>query len=237
MKFRDPKTIRMISWAASKVIQGWIGTMRFHQRHLGYNFDPRRRQPNRYIIAFWHENMLLPAYHFAMPEITVLISTHADGQMIAEIIERLGFSTVRGSTTRGGTEAMRQMLRLSRQSIIAITPDGPKGPRRQVQPGLVYLAGKTGLPIAPMGIAYNKLWRAKSWDRFAIPKPFSKGYMVWGPAVHVPRSVTMDTLEPHRLFVEQSIEAATNMAERWAATGHYDPSFYVAPQAPLAAAA
>ena len=204
MKFRNPRTIRMVSWLASKVIQGWIGTMRFHQRHLERNFDPRRRQPSRYIIAFWHENMLLPAYHFAMPEIKVLISTHADGQLIAEIIQRLGFETVRGSTTRGGMEAMRQMLRLSREGIIAISPDGPKGPRRQVQAGLVFLAGKTGLPIAPMGVAYNKLWRAKSWDRFAIPKPFSKGYMVWGPAVHVPRSVTMDTLEPHRLFVEHA---------------------------------
>jgi hypothetical protein len=70
-----------------------------------------------------------------------------------------------------------------------------------------------------MGIAYNKLWRAKSWDRFAIPKPFSKGYMVWGPAVHVPRSITMETLEPYRLFAEQSIEAATNVAERLGGDG------------------
>src|SRR5262245_54122904 len=149
MKFRNPRTIRMVSWAASKFIQGWIGTMRFHQRHLERNFDPRIRQPGKYIIAFWHENMVLPAYHFATPEIAVLIGTHSDGQLIAEIIERLGCRTVRGSTTRGGFEAMRNLLRLSRESIIAISPDGPKGPRRQVQPGIVYLAGKTGLPIAP----------------------------------------------------------------------------------------
>lgn len=229
MKFRNPRTIRMVSWAASKFLQGWIGSMRFHQRYLERNFDPRIHQPNKYIIAFWHENMLLAAHHFAMPEISVLISTHSDGQLIAEIIERLGFRTVRGSSTRGGTEAMRQMLRLSRESIIAISPDGPRGPRRQVQPGLVYLAGKTGLPIAPMGVAYNKLWRANSWDQFAIPKPFSKGYLVWGPAIHVPRNVTMETLEPHRLFVEQSINAACAVAENWAETGHYDPTTYVAP--------
>jgi lysophospholipid acyltransferase (LPLAT)-like uncharacterized protein len=236
MKFRNPRTIRMVSWAASKFLQGWIGTIRFHQRHLERNFDPRVRQPSKYIIAFWHENMVLPAYHFAMPEISVLISTHSDGQLIAEILQRLGFNTVRGSTTRGGMEAMRQMLRLSRESIIGISPDGPNGPRRRVQPGIVFLAAKTGLPIAPMGVAYNKLWRANSWDQFAIPKPFSKGYLVWGPAIHVPRNVTMETLEPHRLLVEQSINAACTVAENWAATGHYDPSTYVAPQTMPAAA-
>jgi lysophospholipid acyltransferase (LPLAT)-like uncharacterized protein len=117
--------------------------------------------------------MLLPAYHYARPDIKVLISTHADGQLIAEACQRLGFALARGSSTRGGVEAVRDMLRAN-DTHLAVTPDGPRGPRRRVQAGVVYLAARTGLPIVPVGFAARRPWRAKSWDRFAVPRPFSR---------------------------------------------------------------
>ena len=167
-----------------------------------------------YLYAFWHENILLPAYHYGRRDIHVLISQHADGELIAEACRHLGFRVVRGSTTRGGREAIRQMLRLSRSAHLAITPDGPRGPRRQVQPGMVYLAALTGLPIVAFGIAFERAWRMHSWDRFALPHPWSAAVCVTAEPIRVPEDIDKDQLEHYRLKVENVMNAATQAAER-----------------------
>jgi lysophospholipid acyltransferase (LPLAT)-like uncharacterized protein len=238
MKIRNPKAIRTLAWIAVRLIQGWIGTVRYQDRSIGARTlpDRRGRTRRRYLYAFWHENMLLPAYQYSRPDLHVLISTHRDGELITEIVHRLGLRTIRGSSTRGGTEAMRQLMRISRESHIVFTPDGPRGPRRMLQPGIVYLAARTGLPIVPVGLGYNRALRAKSWDRLALPIPFSKAYCVTTPPLTIPRHVTPETLEPYRLEVERAMHVADRLAENWAATGHFDPAGYTAPQL-LAAAA
>jgi lysophospholipid acyltransferase (LPLAT)-like uncharacterized protein len=214
-----------------------MGSVRAVYRPLGPNFDPTRRGfRGNYIYAFWHEHMLMPAYLYGQADIHVLISRHADGQLIAEIVERLGFRTVRGSTTRGGVEALREMVKLGRTGHLAITPDGPRGPRRQVQPGVVYLASRTGLPVVPFSYGYERAWRAKSWDRFAVPRPFSKAVCVSLDPIFVPPDVGPATLEPYRLQIESALAAASLIAERWAATGHFDPSPAMAASAPGAIA-
>jgi lysophospholipid acyltransferase (LPLAT)-like uncharacterized protein len=172
-----------------------------------------------YIYAFWHENILLPACYYGRPEVRVLISQHADGQLIAEVCRHLGFGLVRGSTTRGGAEAMRQMLRACQESHLAITPDGPRGPRRQVQQGLVYLAARTGLPIVPIGIAFKRAWRMRSWDHFAIPRPWSLGTCVCVEPIMVPAEADKEQLEHYRQLVQEAMLRATAMAERWAQNG------------------
>jgi hypothetical protein len=180
--------------------------------------DPH--QPNfdgRYIYAFWHENILLPAYQYGRPDIYVLISEHADGELIAEACRHLRFRLVRGSTTRRGVKAVRQMIQLAQKNHLAVTPDGPRGPRRQVQAGLVYLAARTGLPIVPMGIAWRRAWRMRSWDRFALPVPWSLASLVTTEPIRVPETVDKDELERYRKQVEQALEHATAVAERMAA--------------------
>jgi lysophospholipid acyltransferase (LPLAT)-like uncharacterized protein len=144
----------------------------------------------------------------------VLISEHADGRMIAEACRHLGFRVVRGSATRGGARAVRQMYRRSRSAHLAITPDGPRGPRRRVQPGVVYLAALTGLPIVPFGIAFERAWRMNSWDRFAVPMPWSAAVCVTADPIHVPENVRKDQLEHYRLVVENAMNVATERAER-----------------------
>src|SRR3954467_622319 len=129
MKLRHPVLIKVAGLAASWAIRFWIGTLRYRYRSLGPNVEPRQRcLGGRYIYAFWHENILLPAYHYGRRDIRVLISRHADGQLIAEVVRHLRFPVVAGSTARGGVEALRQMVRHSRRGHIAITPDGPRGP-------------------------------------------------------------------------------------------------------------
>ena len=138
---------------------------------------------------------------------------------VAETCRHLHFSVVRGSTTRGGVEALRQMVRLGKDAHLAITPDGPRGPRRQVQGGLVYLAARTGLPIVAFGVGYGRAWRLKSWDRFAVPKPFTLGTVVTSTPVLVPPGADRDALEGYRLQVEQALTHVNDLAEQWAQTG------------------
>ncbi|HEY8506294.1 MAG TPA: lysophospholipid acyltransferase family protein [Gemmataceae bacterium] len=235
MKIRHPALIRAAGWLGARALRLWMGTVRYRYRILGPDVDPHSPGlAGRYIYAFWHEAMLLPAYRYARPDIHILISRHADGQLIAEIARRLGLRVVRGSTTRGGASAVREMVRLSEKDHLAITPDGPRGPRRQVQPGVVYLAGRTGLPVVPLGVAYRRAWRAKSWDRFALPRPFTTAYAVAGSPVAVPAEVGPEELEPFRLRVQSAMDLVTAAAERWAETGRFpdDPARPAEPQPP-----
>jgi lysophospholipid acyltransferase (LPLAT)-like uncharacterized protein len=188
--------------------------VRYRYEPLGDNYDPARPDlPGRFIYVFWHEYLTLPAVHYGRPDVQVLISTHADGQLITEIIQRFGFRVIRGSSTRGGVEAVRQLVKTGQHTHLALTPDGPRGPRRVVQPGVVYLAARTGLPIVPLGLAYERPWRANSWDRFALPRPFSRSRAVTGPAIRVPADLERDGWEAYRAQVEAALHHATQVAE------------------------
>jgi lysophospholipid acyltransferase (LPLAT)-like uncharacterized protein len=217
LKFRSRWLIAALGVPGAWLVRLWIGTLRYRYRPLGVDVRPDFLRPGeRYIYVFWHENMLLLAYHYGRPNIRVLISQHADGQLIADICRHLGFGLVRGSTTRGGVEAMRHMLRASQAHHMAITPDGPRGPRRQLQPGLVYLAARTGLAIVPAGIGYCRPWRMKSWDRFALPRPFSVATCVTASPIRVPPEAGRTELEHYQELVEREMLKVTTLAESWA---------------------
>jgi lysophospholipid acyltransferase (LPLAT)-like uncharacterized protein len=163
--------------------------------------------------------MLLPAYQYGRIKVHVLISQHADGKLIAEIIRHLGFGVVHGSTTRGAVEAVRGLLKLPDGFHLGITPDGPRGPRRQVQPGLVFLSSRLGIPIVPAGFGYDRPWRMKSWDRFAVPRPGSRATCVTAHPILVPPNAARGLLEEYRELVEAQLTAVSNAAERWAEEG------------------
>jgi len=125
-----------------------------------YGFEPVDRvyqEGRNIILAFWHGQQLMIPLGYRGPHPEILISQHRDGELISRIVKRFGFGAVRGSTTRGGQKALRQLIRLGRQGVdLVITPDGPKGPRHRVQPGVVALAKLTGLPIVPLAFACSK---------------------------------------------------------------------------------
>jgi lysophospholipid acyltransferase (LPLAT)-like uncharacterized protein len=219
MKIRHLGLIRVLGYVVAWVVRLWVGTVRHQYRPIGPNVDPRRPDlAERYLYAFWHENLLLLACHYGRPNVWVLVSRHADGELIAQACQHLGFSLVRGSTTRGGVEALRRMLDLAATGHLAITPDGPQGPRRRVQPGLIYLAARTGLPVVPIGIAYRRPWRMRSWDRFAVPRPWSRAVVVTAPPVRVAADADPESA---RRRVEDALEWATAEAEHWAETGRW----------------
>ncbi|HKJ83398.1 MAG TPA: lysophospholipid acyltransferase family protein [Mariprofundaceae bacterium] len=160
---------------------------------IGRSFSPEDKQ--RYIYAFWHARMLMMPRPFRKRwHGYMLISEHRDGAFIADAMHRLGIPTVRGSTTRGGARAMLRMIRAVKREHrhLGITPDGPKGPREEVQKGTVQLAMKTGLAMVPLCYATSRQWRARSWDRFYIPKPFTRGVFVFGDPVKIEAGEQMD---------------------------------------------
>lgn len=146
-----------------------------------------RRRGQKVIYTFWHGQMLILTYTHRYQDIHILISDHRDGEIIAQVTRRLGFSSVRGSTTHGSVKAVLNILtKLNNRYDIAITPDGPLGPRWKVQQGVIYIAQKTGLPIIPVASGTNRFWELETWDCFRVPKPFSSALLLYGDPVFVP---------------------------------------------------
>ena len=127
-----------------------------------------------WIFAVWHGDLLPGTWAHRNQDIVVMVSEHRDGAIIAGIIERLGYATTRGSTTRGGVRALLGLIRAVEEGkTVAITPDGPRGPRHSYQEGALAAARRAGVPIISIGVAVNRAWRFRSWDQFVVPKPFA----------------------------------------------------------------
>jgi lysophospholipid acyltransferase (LPLAT)-like uncharacterized protein len=138
------------------------------------------------ILALWHGELLALLWHFRRQRITVLISEHGDGEIVARVAHALGYETVRGSTSRGGGRALLQMTRaVQRGRVGAFTPDGPRGPARKFAPGALIVAQRSGAPVVALRVSPSRSWRLKSWDSFMIPKPFARVTISYGDPEYV----------------------------------------------------
>jgi lysophospholipid acyltransferase (LPLAT)-like uncharacterized protein len=192
-----------------------MSTMRVRMASPDGRRHPADPNQSRYIYAFWHEGLLAPlATH---PKIRVLISQHTDGEVIAQICQRLGIGVIRGSTARGGCQALLEMIRSPDETThLGITPDGPRGPRRELKPGVVMIASQSGLAIVPVGIGFVRAWRFGSWDRFALPCPGSVMVGVVGDPIFVPRDLDRGAMKQWDKVVEARLLELTQLAEDWA---------------------
>ncbi len=215
MKLRHPLLLRVVGQLAALVIHGWMSTVRTKVDFRASGRHPVNTREQRYIYAFWHESVLFPLKFRG--KLAMLISQHADGELVAQVCRHYRVKTIRGSTTRGGDAALLELLKVARDSNIGITPDGPRGPRRKVQPGVISLASLTGLPILSLGVGFVDAWRAKSWDRFAIPKLYSTMTGVIAPPLFVPPDLDRSGIELYRRRLESQMLIATDAAENWAA--------------------
>jgi len=183
--------------------------IRLHER------DALLDRGDRCIFAFWHARLLPLVFTHRRRSVAVLISQHRDGELIARVIERLGYLTGRGSSTRGGEEGIRAMLRHAEEHrMLAMTPDGPRGPAEQVKPGLVYLASRTGFPVLPIAAGARREWRLRSWDGFRIPHPFARVVVAYGPPIAVPAQLGEDDVEVWRVRIEAAIRELTAEVDR-----------------------
>ncbi len=216
-------TIGLVGLLTTKGIKRWMSTLDLRAIYYDRNLDPIHCPEQPGIYLFWHENILFPLYLRGRCHLSMLLSRHRDADVLAVVARLSGFGAVRGSTGRGGREAVEQLIALSSSQHLTITPDGPRGPRREMAYGPIYLASRTGLPIIPLGFGYDRPWRFNSWDRFAVPRPFSRGRAVVGPPVRIPAGLERDDVEPYRLAVQQLLTDFTDEANTWAEDGTRRP--------------
>ena len=165
------------------------------------------------IVVFWHSRLLLSPFAYMGKDMNVLISSHGDGELIANATKRFGVHPVRGSSSKGGTEAMREMVRLGRKnSDLSITPDGPRGPAEVVKSGVAHVARVTGRPILPLSFSSSRFRRFDSWDRFLLPYPFSSGVFVWGEPLYYRKG---EAMEAFRLRIEEALRDTTRRADEY----------------------
>jgi lysophospholipid acyltransferase (LPLAT)-like uncharacterized protein len=220
MKRRGSALNRLCGFLAATAVRSWMSTLDYKVAYYNPAVDPVDPQyDGQKIYIFWHENILMPLYMRGHCNLAMLLSRHRDADILSETAQRLGFDFVRGSTFGGGSSAIRELLRRSRWMNLTITPDGPRGPRRRLAQGSVYLASKLGMPLVLLGMGYDRPWRLGSWDRFAIPRPFSRGRAVVSPAITIPANLDRDGLEHYRQRIETLLTRLTDEAEAWATAG------------------
>jgi lysophospholipid acyltransferase (LPLAT)-like uncharacterized protein len=162
------------------------------------------RQP---VMAFWHGRILPATIFFRGRGIVVITSENFDGEWIAGIIERFGYGTARGSTSRGGRRALLQLVRdMEAGKPAGFTVDGPRGPARVAQPGAVWLSKATGNPVLPFHLEADRHWTLASWDRTQIPKPFASVALVVGEPFVVPADADDNRIEDARRRLEEQLQ-------------------------------
>ena len=175
----------------------------------------RGRAGGPFILAFWHNRLLLVPWAWnrlsarqRQRQGMALSSTSRDGELIAQFIGRFGIGPVRGSATRRGSVALRELATLLRRGHdVAITPDGSRGPLYEIKPGMILLAQLTGAPVLPISFEFSRAWRLRTWDRFAVPKPFSRVTLRVGECLDVPRTSGEAEFETQRRRCEEAMRA------------------------------
>jgi Kdo2-lipid IVA 3' secondary acyltransferase len=213
--------LKIKGWRARWLIALGVYLLKIWARTLRYEVEDRAGvvgQPvkENYIGALWHNRLLLIAFVLKkfVPQRrnTVLVSASRDGALLMEAMQRFGFDTVRGSSSRLGASAVLQLTSvLASGSDVGITPDGPRGPVYELGPGIIFLAQKTGAGIVPVQMEYSSCWRLKTWDRFILPRPFSKVRVIFGPVHRVTHTKTPQEFEAERLRLQNTMMALVEM--------------------------
>ena len=204
--------VAVIAGVAYPLINALGHTLRWHVEGMQH-YDAIVASGRQPVMAFWHGRILPATFYFRRRGIVVITSENFDGEWIARIIERFGYGTARGSTTRGGRKAMVQLVRAMKAGKPAgFTLDGPRGPARTAQPGAVWLAGATGNPLLPFHLEAAKAWTLHSWDRTQIPKPFTEVSLVIGEPIAVGPDATDTELDAARGTLEHRLASLEERA-------------------------
>jgi hypothetical protein len=158
------------------------------------------------LVAFWHEVLALAMWRYRGAQYHTLTSYSYDGELAARVVRKFGLQALRGSSSRGGGEALHQMERALNMGItVGFTLDGPRGPRRVAKPGIAVIAGRSQTSVVPCAFVANRAWRLRSWDRFIVPKPFARMLCVCGPPIPPPTDDSPETVDRYRLQIEETL--------------------------------
>lgn len=205
--------LTVIVTVGTAILRALASTWRFRLTNVEA-YEAVRARGQAFIFAFWHGQMLPLLWTHRGERVAVVISAHRDGEIIAQIAERLGYRTIRGSSSRGAARALLGIVReLAAGEEVAVTPDGPRGPARQFASGALVAAQRVGAPIVCIGVSASRAWHLKSWDRFMIPKPFSRVHVVYSAPTTVAAASSRDA-EVEAPRFESLIGDAIMQAER-----------------------
>jgi lysophospholipid acyltransferase (LPLAT)-like uncharacterized protein len=211
---RQRIVLSLITTAAYWAIRLISPTLRFCWSWETPPSPPDATHEKQVIYSFWHRAVFAAAWMFRNQGIAVMVSRSFDGEYIARIIERFGFVAVRGSSSRGGAEALLGMkTQLEQGATVAFTIDGPRGPKYVAKPGPVRLARASGLPMRAFYVAPDRPWVLNTWDRFMIPKPFSRVLVRASAKMMVPAETNDDQLPAHQEQLQAALERVTKFAE------------------------
>ena len=197
-----------------RLLQLWARTLRFEiEDRAGIVGRP---VTENYIGALWHNRLLIFPFvlrrFFPQRQGAALISASRDGDLLADAVQRFGYDVIRGSSSRLGASAILQLTEvLASGRDVVITPDGPRGPAYELGPGIIFLAQKSGTAVLPMNLEYSRSWRLGSWDRFIVPRPFSKVRVLIDEPHRVRSTTTSAEFESERLALQDAMMALVEM--------------------------
>jgi len=212
---RDELKFRVAGRLGATVLRALGATWRIRVEDDGPLHEMRRaRHP--VIFTFWHSRILPLTYLRRGEGSVALVSQHGDGEYTTRILERMGYGTARGSATRGGVQGLRGLVRAAREGHdLGITPDGPRGPARELKEGVLVAAQLSGAAILPFAAGGPSVWSVGSWDRMIIPKPFSRVNVKYGALQFVARDATEADLAEHGARLSAELNRITDAVDTW----------------------
>jgi len=228
---KSERTRRFVSFLASLYIRFVWLTSRF-EIIGGEAARQYWAEGKPFIMSFWHGRLLMMPYSWdRSKKIGMLISNHRDGELIANTIGHFGLGTIRGSSAKegraakGGTEALRAMLKMLKENnYVGITPDGPRGPRMRASDGIVAVARMSGVPVISAAYATKARIKLGSWDRFLVPLPFTKGVIVWSEPLFISKDKGPKAAEAARLQIETMMNDLCDKADQMVGQDPVEPA-------------
>ena len=217
MRIRSPLLIRLGAFLFANAMRVLFWTLRLDVRTTRDANPYAASGEPRFLYAVWHDSIVMAAFGGKHVRTKALTSHHRDGSFVAGVLDTIGVPAVRGSTGNRGQSALREILTNARGSDIVMTPDGPRGPRRQISRGTVFLASRSGRAIVPTAFTCEKSWTIRgSWTDLVIPKPFSKVFLLAGDPIEVPAGVSRDKLAEYALHIQGHMDCLDSHASQLA---------------------
>jgi lysophospholipid acyltransferase (LPLAT)-like uncharacterized protein len=208
LRIENRIVIQLAAGAFARMMSGLFWTLRTELRMTVANTNPYKvSESARYFYSVWHDSMIIPVFAGRQTHSVALTSHHRDGSFVSQVLRSVGIATVRGSTDHGGTDAIRRLMATVEEKHVIITPDGPRGPRRRMSRGIVFLASRTGRAIVPTAFSSSRSWNVKgSWTDLVIPKPFAKIVLVAGEPIGVPPGLPREKLNKYVGIVQTAMD-------------------------------
>ena len=203
----------LVGWAGKGLVDLIGSTVRI--RRVDLENAGAEMESRRFILAFWHSRIFLISYLYQGGGAAILVSSSKDGEIMAQILQRQGHETIRGSTSRHGARALTRLIKALREGGRpgVVVPDGPRGPRFRAQPGIIAVAKKTGYPIVPITYSAKRIKIFASWDRFVLPYPFTEASVLCGKPISIPSQLNAGGQEAYRVRVEEELNRITRTAD------------------------